>query len=60
MVMAFDSGETQSFKVYALVWSIWTYPIVVLIAAIFRHKAPVIAFLPFLNVSLVIALWKLD
>ncbi|MBI3476169.1 MAG: hypothetical protein HY010_10580 [Acidobacteria bacterium] len=47
-LMAFDAGQTP--KANAFVWSIWTYPVAVVIVAIFRKKAPVIALLPFVNV----------
>lgn len=48
--MAFDPGP--SFGAYLFVICVWTYPITVLFAWIFRDKSPVIPFLPFLNIAL--------
>ena len=47
-LMAFDAGPT--FKAYVFVWSIWTYPVPVGIAALVRKKVPAIALLPCLNI----------
>ena len=55
--MAFESGEAPT-STYVFVGAIWTYPVAVALAAIFRSKMPKIAFLPFLNVLLVSVLWK--
>jgi hypothetical protein len=45
--VAFDGGARSA--AYMFVWSVWTYPIVLLIAVIFRKKSPLIIWLPFLN-----------
>ena len=47
--MAFDAGPT--FAAYALVFSVWTYPISVLLVWRYRDDKPTIAFLPFLNIA---------
>jgi hypothetical protein len=49
MGLAFDEGHTT--KVYAFVWSIGTYPVVLLIALALAlsRKEPRFAFLPLLN-----------
>jgi len=46
--MAFEGSPT--FGAYVFFLSTLTYPLVVVIAAIFRKRAPIIAFIPFLNV----------
>ena len=46
--MAFDDGAKLS--AYVFVWSVWTYPIPVVFAAVFREKWPKVTFLPLLNV----------
>ena len=47
--MAFDGGYTP--QAYTFIWSIWTYPVLVAIAAIFRNRIPALALLPLLNVT---------
>jgi hypothetical protein len=47
--MAFDAGYTA--EAYAFVWSVWTYPITVGVAAVFRRWVPWIVLLPLLNVA---------
>jgi hypothetical protein len=49
MGLAFDEGHTL--KVYAFVWSIGSYPAVVLIALVLAlaRKEPRFALLPFIN-----------
>ena len=60
--MAFDPGP--SVEAYILMISICTYPIPVVVAAIYRKKVPAIVFLPLLNVAVLTAcgflesLWK--
>ena len=46
--MAFDGGYTA--EAYAFAWSVWTYPITVGIAAVFRKWAPWTVVLPLLNI----------
>ena len=46
--MAFDPGPSPG--AYVFVWSAWTYPICVVLVAVFRRKAPLIVLLPCLNV----------
>ena len=46
--LAFDGGPKWS--AYVFVWSVWTYPITVGIAFIFRRKKPILSYLPFVNV----------
>jgi hypothetical protein len=46
-VMAFDAGYNPTS--YAFVWSVWTYPIAVGIAAVFRRWVPWVVLLPVLN-----------
>jgi len=58
--MVFDSGEPHSLKVYTLLVAVWSYPLAVTLAAVLRHKMPMIAFLPFLNVGSALILWKLN
>lgn len=48
--MAFDPGP--SFEAYLLVISICTYPLPVIIAAIYRKRAPLLVLLPFLNLGI--------
>ena len=45
--MAFDGGYTA--EAYTFVWSVWTYPISVLIAAVLRRWRPEFVLLPILN-----------
>jgi hypothetical protein len=45
--MAFDGGETPD--AYAFVWSVWTYPVTVLMVAVFRRWMPWIVVLPVIN-----------
>ena len=47
--MAFDAGCTP--EAYAFVWSVWTYPITVGIAAVCRRWVPWIVLLPLLNLA---------
>lgn len=47
--MVFDAGYT--FDAYLLVWSVWTYPIMVLAAALLRKKKADFVFLPLINFS---------
>jgi hypothetical protein len=47
-LMAFDAGPT--FGVYLFVWSIWTYPVSVGIAWLFRSRVIVAPLLPFVNI----------
>jgi hypothetical protein len=55
---AFDSKPTVG--IYIFVWTVWTYPIVVGIAAIFRDRTLFAAYLPFLNLTAfgMALLWK--
>lgn len=46
--MAFDGGPT--IQAYLFAASVWTYPITVGIAAIFRKRVPGLLMLPLLNV----------
>jgi hypothetical protein len=48
--MAFDAGPKTS--VYVFVWSVWTYPLVALIASMLARRIPAAIFLPFVNVFL--------
>ena len=50
--MAFDGGP--SFKAYCFVWSVWTYPIAVSIAGLFRKSAPWLLALPLLNIAVIL------
>ncbi|MGH9490279.1 MAG: hypothetical protein ACRD17_07175 [Terriglobales bacterium] len=45
--MAFDGGDT--FSAYFFVWSVWTYPVSLLIAFLFRRKCPALVFLPMIH-----------
>ena len=45
--LAFDGGVTLSASV--AVWSLWTYPLTVIAAAVLRKLAPAFILLPFLN-----------
>jgi hypothetical protein len=45
--MAFDAGYTSA--TYGFVWSVWTYPVTVIIVAIFRRWIPWIVLLPIVN-----------
>jgi hypothetical protein len=58
VAMAFDEGP--SFTAYLAVTCVWTYPAMVFVAWKFRHKSPLIPFLPFLNIApfIVSFLWK--
>ena len=47
--MAFDGGYTA--EAYVFVWSVWTFPITVIIAAVFRKWVPWITLLPILNLT---------
>jgi len=46
--MAFDGGHT--IHAYVFVWSLLTYPVALLIAAIFRRKMALLVLLPCLNI----------
>jgi hypothetical protein len=48
--LAFEGGD--NWYAYALVWSMWTYPIMVAILFVFRRwkRAPLLALLPVLNI----------
>jgi len=46
--MAFDGGYTLA--AYVFVWSVLTYPVAVLIAAIFRRKVQWLVLLPCINI----------
>src|ERR1700733_10911356 len=46
--MAFDAGYT--IHAYAFVWSLLTYPIAVLVAAVFKRRMQALVLLPCLNV----------
>jgi hypothetical protein len=48
-VMAFDGGYTAG--AYAFFWSVWTYPIAVVIVAVCRRWVPWIVLLPLLNLA---------
>lgn len=45
--MAFDAGYTPT--AYAFVWSVWTFPVTVIIVAIVRKWVPWIVVLPVIN-----------
>jgi hypothetical protein len=51
--MAFDAGPT--IDIYIFVWSVWTYPVVLLISVILKKKEPLLALLPALNFIVPIA-----
>ena len=55
--MAFDAGPLRA---YIFIGSLWTYPVSVVIVAIFREKKPLLAFLPILNILGIFSdvLWK--
>jgi hypothetical protein len=46
--MAFDGGPTSS--AYLFVWSVWTYPLVLIAAMILKKWIPQVMFLPFANI----------
>lgn len=46
--LAFDGGPTSN--AYLFVWSVWTYPVVLIIAMICKRWMPSVMFLPILNV----------
>ena len=46
--MAFDGGYT--FSAYLFAWSVWTYPVSLTIAFIFRRKYPALVFLPTIHI----------
>jgi len=56
--MAFDSGSTL--RAYIFVSAVWTYPLAVIIVAIFKKRAPLVALLPCLNIAAFFSdlLWK--
>jgi hypothetical protein len=56
--MAFDAGSTV--RAYIFVSSVGTYPLAVVIVAIYRRREPVVALLPFLNIPTFFSdlLWK--
>ena len=45
--MAFDQGHVP--RAYVFYWSIWTYPIAVMIAGALARKVAALVWLPFLN-----------
>ncbi len=47
--MAFDGGYTA--EAYALVWSVWTYPITVALTAVLRRWVVWAVWLPLLNLT---------
>lgn len=49
--MGFEGGLPWTWEAYVLIWSIWTYPVSVYVAFIFRQKMPVLALLPLLNLA---------
>jgi hypothetical protein len=51
--MAFDAGPSA--EAYTFVWSVWTYPVTLGIAAVLRRWVPWIVLLPFLNMAACIA-----
>ena len=46
--LAFDGGRT--WHAYVFVWSVWVYPVTLLIAFIFRRRVPSLSLLPILSV----------
>lgn len=55
--MAFDAGP--SIQAYAFVWSVWTYPFVLITAALLRRKVPLLVLLPTLNlVGFLLSGWR--
>lgn len=46
--LTFDGGYTWS--AYMFLWSNWTYPLTLAAAFAFKRKAPLLVFLPVLNV----------
>ena len=46
--MAFDAGRSPA--AYRYVWSVWTYPLSILIGFLFRKSFPLISWLPLLNI----------
>lgn len=57
-LMAFDAGST--IRAYIFISSMWTYPFLVLIVAIFKDRKSWVVLLPFLNVVGIVSdsLWK--
>jgi hypothetical protein len=54
--MAFDGGHTT--QAYVFAWSVWTYPLVCLIAVILKEKVQWLVLLPVLNlVTALVASW---
>jgi hypothetical protein len=45
--MAFDAGPTRG---HLFMWFFWTYPVSVLISAVFKEVVPAIVALPLVNV----------
>jgi hypothetical protein len=46
--LAFDGGRTT--EAYIFLWSIWTYPVVLIIALILKRWVPSMMFRPLLNI----------
>jgi hypothetical protein len=46
--MAFDGGRTLN--AYIFVWSLWTYPVALVISVILKRWVPNMILLPFLNI----------
>jgi len=46
--MVFDGGATAT--AYRFVWSLWTYPVSVVIGILLRKRLPLFSLLPVLNV----------
>ena len=53
-LMAFDGGSTV--LVYTFLFSFWTYPLAVVMVAIFRKKAPLIVSLPCPHIAVFVCL----
>jgi hypothetical protein len=47
--MAFDAGPT--WQAYTFVWSVWTYPVTLAIAALLRRRVPWLICAPLLNLA---------
>jgi hypothetical protein len=45
--MAFDAGDRP--EAYAVVWSVWTYPVTLIIVMVLRRSVPWIFLLPIVN-----------
>jgi hypothetical protein len=51
--MAFDGGRTTG--AYVVIWTVWTYPLSVVIAWILKRGVPVAILLPFANILVLFA-----